>query len=236
MTWVARWARKGKERALSTEHGLDIPPALAGGTALVVAALAAVGVSGGVLTRTVRNEPQTIAKLVIAALLIVAIPTLVLVRKRLLVALCLLALLGVLGTTVWVGAESVAEREQPRVALSASTKGQVTTITINASGTGLKSKQDMLVQLQAVTSFPTPVSGLDPLCFESVRSVPETKSVGPLLLWQQAGPDETGTVTVKTNVEIPIAKYEGVCAFVALRTDGTRARAVRAYLRTSGLE
>jgi hypothetical protein len=209
----------------------DVPPALAGAIALIVAALAAVGVSGGALTRAVRNDPTTIALLVIVLLVAVAVPVVASVRGSRAIAGSVIVLVLVLCATVWTGARSVGEREQPRVALSASTKDQVTTITVIASGSGLKSNQDMLVQMQGLEGFPASVHA-DNGC---ARSGSDT--VGSLLLWQQAGPDGSGAVSVESKVEVPVAEYAGVCAYVSLRNDPSGDdRWVRSYLRTPGFD
>jgi hypothetical protein len=171
------------------------------------------------------------ALVVVATLVVVAIPALVLLRGRRMFFYCLLALLVVLAATVGLGAVSVAQREQPLVALSATTAGDITTVVISASGSGLKSSQDMLVQVQAMSSFPdTMTKGLRVACGRDRFGPPHGSWPGSLLLWQQAGPDSSGAVSVRSTMEIPAGDYEGVCAFVALRKGGG-IRFVQGFLR-----
>jgi len=108
------------------------------------------------------------------------------------------------------------------------------TVTIHASGSGLKSSEDMLVQVQALDSFPEDLEAKNQ-CehnrFREFRPGSEPFWPGPLLLWQQAGPDADGTVDIETTLQVPVAGYEGVCALVALRSDGKDPRAVASFLR-----
>jgi hypothetical protein len=126
----------------------------------------------------------------------------------------------------------VGEREQPRIALSAQQSAETISVTISASGSGLKSDEDMLVQLQAIETFP---DRSEPACgrsrFESYRPGDEPVWPGPLLLWEQAGPDAKGAVAVESVLDVPPGRYDGVCAFVALRGGGSAPRAVTGYLR-----
>jgi hypothetical protein len=229
-----------KGRGANEDPKLEIPPALAAAAALIVAVLAAVGVSGDALTRAVRNDPIPLATVIILVLLVVGTTTAILNRAKRILALAVTLLTALLATTVFLGALALGEREQPSVSLSSQVDESRIAVTIHASGSSLKSKEDMLVQLQALEHFPEDSEGrsqCERSRFEEFRPGEEPLWPGPLLLWQQTGPDADGTVAVESTVEVPVGQYEGVCAFVALRSDGKEPRYVRSYLRfpTAGL-
>lgn len=217
------------------DSGFEIPPALAAGAALVVSVLAAVGISGDLLTRAARNRPVELSLLLVAVIAVVATYTIWLNRSRHLFSAAVGAIALVLCATVLFGAGSVAEREQPRVSLGAVSEQNLIKLTVKANGSGLKSEHDLLVQVHALTTFPeTEDASIE--CrhnrFERYRPGREPRWPGPLLLWQQAGPDGDGEVNVEASLEVPIGRYQGVCVWAALRSDdGQAARATATYLR-----
>jgi hypothetical protein len=167
-----------------TKNGdaFPFPPGLAAAIALVVAGLAAVGVSGDTLTRAVRNEPEEITKWIIVALsAAAALVGVSLAEKRWnawwkhpsppprrwpLIGVVVVGLLAVLGvglvaTIVFAsakametGANQLTDREQPLVSLQAATDEQrLTTVTIDVRATGLPTTDQMLVQVVGMTEF-----------------------------------------------------------------------------------
>lgn len=126
-------------------------PKLAAGLAaagtLIVGAFAAVGISGDLLPRMVRNEPIWTAVLVCAALILVAIAVFSSNAKLIVVPLTLV-LLGIVVT----GVLSLQQRENPQVAVTADVdeSGKVL-LAVTASASSLRSDERMLVQLVGLT-------------------------------------------------------------------------------------
>ena len=87
----------------------------------------------------------------------------------------------VLTSAVVLGAGSVAEREQPSVTLSAAMTEGITTVTVKARGSGLRSEADMFVQLVRIDTL-SKTKAAAPIrdqCGRSFfRMVPERKSRG----------------------------------------------------------
>ncbi|HEX8497069.1 MAG TPA: hypothetical protein VF661_07725 [Actinomycetales bacterium] len=234
------WLRPRNDPGTPPADG--VPPTLTAALALVVAALAAVGVSGDLLTRTVRNHPGAIATVVVAALLAFGVPAIALARTWA-VRLPLLVLTGAAVGGVIAGAfASARDREQPRVSVAAASTASATSLTIEASANGLRSRDDMLVQVQAVERWPDELAGSDVQrgCRtnrnQRWRPGTEPSWPGALLLWQQAGPDAKGAVQVTSKLELQPGRQEGVCVVVILlNTRGQEPRAVASFLRTPAL-
>jgi hypothetical protein len=202
----------------------DHSPALAAAVGLVVAGLAAVGVSGGVLVRAVRDQPALMAGCVSAALAIGAIATMVALR-RLSIAL-IVALLAVTSIfTVLVGAASLDERAQPSISLGAVAHEGYITVTVEASTTGLRSSEDMLVQLQAISrplpkKSPKHLSAIFNRCDVSrLNRKQRARRPGPLLAWHQIGSDSEGNAETTFSVDIERGDASGVCGYAI---DGNR--------------
>ncbi len=195
-----------------------VSPEIAAAVALLVAALAAVGVSGALLARAVRNSPGLMALVVSVAILV---PAVALVgsawraqRHGLAILTGVLALAGIYA--VLFGAASLALSETPSVSASAELTENGYLVTVDAKAAGLRADQDMLVQLQGLATFPEDgsMSELEPACVDSRLTTDPAKlppSAG-LLAWQQAGPDSGGDATVSFKVTIPQGQFEGMCA------------------------
>jgi cytochrome c oxidase subunit IV len=232
------------EKTNDEKRGFSFPPELAAAIALVVAGLAAVGVTGVTLTRAVRNEPMIAWSIILA---LVAAGLLVLVslmgKQSAPVSLVLLAPLRLLLLTVivaatalaiWTGARSINDREQPLVSLQAATDEQhMTTITIDVQATGLQTTDQLLVQLIGLTEFIELDRAKIELCERSWVPSPETMDEyvvkreggdldpGPadLLVWNRVGPDQSGAVETTLKVQFPTGTYQGVCAWGPLPND-----------------
>lgn len=202
------------------KSAFDLSTPLAAAAALAVGALAAVGVSGDLLARAVRNHPTRMA---VAVLLVVIPAGLIVVSgawRRFGKAAGLLAVLALIGVS-WVissGATSLRERNRPTVALSTSTNDAgVWTITVDASAAGVPSYDDMLVQVLALN-----VLNGDPelgeACTRSRIASPPEEDEGSLLAWQRAGPDSNGDIEFSASFEYT-GTHQGLCAYASLRRD-----------------
>ncbi len=102
-----------------TDKKFDIPSALAASAALVVAVFASLGVSGGLLTMTARNNTLWIAIIVIGVLSIACLSTIAINRQRskLILTLTVLAITAVLVNVVILGTLSLNEWEYQRAYL-----------------------------------------------------------------------------------------------------------------------
>jgi hypothetical protein len=194
--------------------------------ALVAAGLALIGVTGGVLVRAVRSSPGTIVLAVAVVVVLAVLAERADGRRRLALVV---AMLAVVLLTLGLGATSIDERDKPSVSLKASSTGASATspgkwtVTVKATASGLRAREDMLVQLQGLPNgIPTDSSQFDasyPGCNTSVlrsrkaeaanRYVPPA---GDLLLWTQAGPSADGSIVVESAVDVPLTGYRGVCA------------------------
>lgn len=211
-----------------------IPAGVSAVVALAAAGLALVGVTGGVLVRAVRSSPGTIV-LAIAALVVLAVfAERADGRRRLGLVV---AMLGVVLLTLGLGATSIDERDKPSVSLKASSTGASATspgkwtVTVKATASGLRAREDMLVQLQGLPDgIPTDSSEYDasyPGCNTSVLRPSKAEATGSypppagdLLLWTQAGPSADGSTAVESSVDVPLDDYKGVCAVAIYSRSG----------------
>lgn len=200
------------------------PPGIAAAVALVVAALAAVGVSGDALTRAVRNEPQPLAWAVTIALA-AAVVVAALVSRKWVVGLGLFVILIAAIWAVWLGAWSVANREQPLVALSLSSEDTGSrTLTVEVSASGLRTTDEILVQVIGLKKFTQVDEATVGICEHSwafTSAAPERyrglpAGSGTLLLWDRIGPDPTGKVETTIKIPVPSGQYQGICAWAPL--------------------
>ncbi|GMA84825.1 hypothetical protein GCM10025868_00750 [Angustibacter aerolatus] len=229
--------------ARSSDGGRDpLPPTLAAAVALVVAALAAVGVSGDLLARTVRNHPVAIAAVVVVALLAFAVPAVAASTGWAVRAAIVLVVVAACWAAAAGARAAGSDREQPRVSLTAATTASATTLTVDASANGLRSRDNMLVQVQGVTDWPADSADRDlQVACNSDRNArwpagATPRWPGELVLWQQAGPDAKGAVTVGSKVELVPGEQEGVCVWVVLtNVKGQAPRRVVSYLQLPAL-
>ncbi len=220
----------------------EVSPALAGAIALVVAGLAAVGVSGGLLARAVRNAPGLMAAVVSMAILVPGIALAVgqwrSHRRAAAVGIGALAVVSVYA--VLLGAASLVLQENPSVSVSAERTSDGYQATVDARAAGLRADGDMLVQLVGLREFPKTGSfsgadGLERACSVSRLTTPPDKappSRGPLLAWQQAGPDSSGDAAVSFDVAVPSDRFQGLCAAAIYQSGPTTLFGnVRSWLR-----
>lgn len=225
---VAGWRRGAKtDDAGPPAPPPLIPPGVSAVVALAAAALALIGLTGGVLVRAVRSMPGTIV-MAVAALVVLAV---VAERARRWVRFAAgFAMLAVVLGTVAMGATSIDERDKPSIALKATNTAATATapgkwtITVKASASGLRAREDMLVQLQGISaglpSDSAQFAALEPKCITTALRLPRDEALrgqypdraGSLLLWSQAGPSTDGSTVVESTVEVPLHSYKGVCA------------------------
>jgi hypothetical protein len=170
-------------------------------------------VSGDALTRAVRNEPQLLA-LAITVALAAAVILAVLTLHNWPAKAGLLVILGAVISAVWLGALSVANREQPLVALSSSSENTGSrTLTVDVSAAGLRTTDEVLVQVIGLEIF-TDVGTARTTCEHDWGKTPA--SGGTLLLWDRIGPDPKGNVKITIKIPVPNGKYQGICAWAPL--------------------
>ena len=215
---------------------LTIPAALGALLVLVGSTFAAVGVSDGYLRRAVRNDPGDIKLLLIVGLAAVTVASVWLTFSRPAAAVVIVLVGAVCCASVWVGADSIGDREQPTAVLSATENDGIVTITLNASASSLRSVEGMLVQIVGVDEFGS-IEEMRPQCYVDRYSFPAdaTEPGGDVLAWQRVGADAEGATEETLVVETPAGTYGAVCSYVALQTgperDPEEARAVDGYLR-----
>lgn len=195
----------------------EFPPSLAATVGLLVAALAAVGLSGDLLSRAVRTYTWPLAGLFALAIMITSFAVAVTNKGRAArVAVILLAVIAAL--LVVTGAFSVDTRDVTAVSVTYATgtvpdKGgeQLTTITVGASGSGVRVGEFLWLE---VYGLPPDVSWSDPRdpCSRADEVRPMAVRVADLT----AGPDQSGAVTTQSGIDIPTGTYVGICAYTGL--------------------
>lgn len=240
-----------------------ITPVLAGAVALFVAALAAVGVTGDVLTRAVRNFPFAISGFLVVLLLATLGFFFSLnnndngygstrsvhrnaILKRRYIALALIAVCS----CIIAGAISVSDREQPAISLHASYGGGQVTLTVDSSASGLSTTDQLTVQVLGLSVFSTVDKPVAELCEQvyahSIKDGQANRledflnqksdydgSVSILLL-ERLGPDSSGNITSSSKLDFPAGLYQGICAFSPLPSNQLESsRNSASYLRLS---
>ncbi|MEV6527489.1 hypothetical protein AB0M43_36745 [Longispora sp. NPDC051575] len=226
------------------EKGFTLPTALAASLALLVAAFAVVGVSGGLLTRAVRNQPEDLAQIFVFGLVVAGVAASVVILgaavatrwaafngvKGIVVVVAVLALTAGAVRAVQVGANSVAEREQPFVSMSLDPKGkdtELSVVTVEVSGAGLRNIDQLLIQVIALTKFRHPDTSARSVCEKNWADPRPSKSGPPanetfrsewgaVILSERLGPNQDGAVKATVTLPIDIDKYEGICAWAPL--------------------
>jgi hypothetical protein len=204
------------------KKGLEIPPALAASAALVVAVFASVGVSGGLLTRAVRNHPLPMAIIVVGTLAIACWVSTIAINRRKAERVLRWPVWGLTALLIFavvLGVFSLTKREFPRVSLSSTSDGNLTTVTISATGSGLRSREGMLLQVHGLATFPEAeeVMGCQQNRFPEYPLDDMAHWPGQLLLWERGGSDADGKVALESKIQVPANSYEGLCAWAVLR-------------------
>jgi hypothetical protein len=171
------WTRAMNES--SNSNGLPTGPTTA--IALVVAVFAAVGVTGDLVPRMVRDQPGQVRFILWTAILGAAVIALVALQRarskqrdvakpagRTVGFHGVIGSIGVLAAISWsvyLGTESVGKRESPRVVISATTgQNRIVTISVEVSASGLTLRDDMRVQIVGLTTTPTLLNASRNLC------------------------------------------------------------------------
>jgi len=231
---------------------------LSGTVAVFVAALAAVGVTGDILTRAVRNYPILISVLLITTI----VATLGFFtasnnsrrspdRQRVIKLRYLLIIITATSATIIAGALSVALREHPGIALQADYADGQVTLTVESKAAGLSTTDQLSVQVLGLSRFSVIDQTTAEICeqiyahsikagngeklqdFLNTRYQTYVGSVS-LLLQERLGPDSAGNINSTTKLDFPAGLYQGVCAFSPLASEQLEsARNSASYLRLS---
>lgn len=240
------------------EGGFSPTQVLTAVVALFVAALAAVGVTGDILTRAVRNYPIAISALLIVTLLAtLGFFTVDLSesrsgdRKKVLRGRHVMGIVASICATILLGALSVADREQPGIALQATYSGGQVTLTVESNAAGLATKDQLSVQVLGLSKFSvidrTTAEICEQIYAHSIRAGSgdnlqdflnsrhdKYQGTVSILLSERLGPDSTGTIKSITKLDFPAGLYQGVCAFSPLPNEQIEsARNSASYLRLS---
>ena len=227
-----------RTRAAATNPSPDNTPGgmgtiLAIAATLIAGIFAALGVSGSLLARMVRNDAYSARNVLLLA--IVGVVTLAVVAAfRAKIWLFILPLL-LLGVSLWlaasVAAESQRQRENPSISLTVShpSSGPMT-LTAKATGSSLRSSERMLLRVAYILrslSITEIQDSSDPGYVttelrertnqECKRAAlhPFDAKTARLLSWTETGPNASGEATIEQTLPLPPhATY--VCAWVSL--------------------
>ena len=233
----------------------DLTAPLAAAAALTVGVLASVGVSGGLLTRAVRNNPDEMAAVASAVLLIVGLAVVLAFRgSPFWAATTALLLLPVLVSVVFLGAGSLNDRELPRIAISMELDDDYALVSVEASASSMPSSDKMLVQVIALhpsisnerlfqvcnwsqqdstagRDFGAATMPNDENSDQTGTPLPLSDADGTLFAWQQAGADQDGKANLSFQLSIP-RSYDGICGLAVLsKNPDDRDRTQVSYLR-----
>ena len=184
------------------------------GAAVIIGLLAAVGVSGDLLERMVRNQPWSylpVAGAVLAALLLL-VPVHREIVRTVAIPLFAVSLLA----AGFLGVRSLAEREQPQlsIALKHGAKGLPFVLDVKASATSLRSGESMLLRVIALKKGVKP----DLASIEAVCNTPQfadSRKVS-ILSWTETGPNLKGEAKAELSMDAPTGS-SFYCAYAALR-------------------
>lgn len=198
---------------------------IAVGVALVVGALAAVGVQGEFLPRAVREAPNPLGVSFALVVLGLLLPFAHSKAGRIATILSLGGLALVISGTwyaLWVGIGTIRTRETPAVTLTiAPIPGSTTSVqmTAEASGTSLSPAESAMLRVVAVRAGSE--ANAREICEHSQTNPFDKNENGPksdVLSWGTSGPDVTGKVTLKSSLAVSALEYQYLCARVALRS------------------
>lgn len=114
---------------------------------------------------------------------------------------------------LWIGAQSLRQREQPAVSLKMDRSENGWTLTATGQGSSLPSTEKMLIR---TLSLPSTVANtaLEDLC----RQAALTSVQGEVLSWTETGPNREGDAEAEVSIVVP--PTDGFfCAYVALVDD-----------------
>ncbi len=96
-------------------------------------------------------------------------------------------------------------------------------IDVAVNGSGLRPRDDMLVQIIGLKEFSGTIVDDEPLCETSQRENPIADEKGEMLAWERLGPDTKGNVEGTVKVEVAAGAFQGVCAYGAFAPEGEKA-------------
>jgi hypothetical protein len=227
---------------------VGVPSQLTAAIGLAVAALAAVGLTGSALTRSVRNFPLLVS-VILWVVLLSALALAFSGKFPKLAQPAVIVLVVAVCAGVGLGAYSVHQREQPAVLLAGVPEADgSTSVTVTVKGSGLATQDQLDVQVLGLKTFDRLDKIAVSMCEQSY-TWSKTNSSGveldtylgqqglatddaTLLSWNRLGPDSDGVVDTSFTLEVPKGAYSGICAFSPLPSDTSEAASnSAAYLR-----
>jgi hypothetical protein len=200
---------------------------------LIVAVFAALGVSGNLLARMVRDDPYASRDILLWGIGMVAIAALIAAIPKLPNWLIVVPVAGlgiVLGFAAHAAAVSQDRRENPTIALSLShAQSGGLTLTVKATGSSLKSNDRLLLRVTALTQRPAleelpgstandKTSELEIVSNQECKRPelhPLNANSARLLSWTETGANLSGDAAVEQTLSIP-PKAQYVCAWAIL--------------------
>ncbi len=199
---------------------------------LIVAVFAALGVSGDLLARMVRNDPtgsRNVLVLAIVAVVGMAVVTAVQHLPNALVVAPVLLLGYALVQAADVATASQDSRDQPAVSLSlARPASGGLAVTAKATGSGLRAKDLLFLRVTTLAGLANPGELRQATEVECRRREMHASDAARarVLLWTETGPQGTGESTTEQSVPVPAeAQYLCAWAVIVRPSDGGTATA-----------
>jgi hypothetical protein len=210
-------------------------------TTLVVGVFAALGVSGNLLARMVRNDPKSSSTILIGAIMAVVLLAIVAAFHAVpnWFAVVPVIVLGItLAAAARTGAESLGKRENPSVLLNVSQMpSEGLTLTVKATGSSLGRGDRMLVRVAAITrplsvkeswygdQWTTELKMVTNEECKRPELHPRDIKTARLLSWTETGPNISGDAATEQTMPIPDnAKYVCAWAILSERPEDEQAR------------
>lgn len=192
---------------------------------LVVGVLAALGISGNLLTRMVRHYPVLAAIALAVVIALVSLLLVLTVREKRVPVYTIAGLAAVLIFAAALGAKSQTDRENPSVSFSVtkSEKGALS-VTAKATGSVLRSDDKMLLRLLGLTGSFKSNSELKLKASNECRwgslQRHDPKVPQQVLAWIETGPNASGDASAETTIPVP-SDLRYICAFAILSSHGS---------------
>jgi hypothetical protein len=201
-------------------------------TTTVVAVFAALGVSGNLLARMVRNDPDSIRWILFFAIIAVLVAAVVTAFRSLPTEWIVLPVIG-LGVVLIIAAnaatDSQRKRENPAISLSLTRSQSRLTLTAKATASSLRSNDRMLLRVAAIlrplgvkelpgSTTTDRTTELRKVTNEECKRA-ELHPLHPkdarLLSWTETGANVSGEASTEQTMPVP-SKAQYVCAWAIL--------------------
>jgi hypothetical protein len=192
---------------------------------LVVGVLAALGISGNLLTRMVRHYPVLAAGMLTAVIILISLLLVLTVSQKRIQVMPIALLAAALVFAAVLGAKSQTDRENPSVSLSItkSEKGAIS-VTAKATGAALRSDDKMLLRMLGLTGSFKSNTELKQKASDECRwgnlLRHDPKVPQQVLAWIETGPNASGEASAETTIPVP-SDLRYVCAFAILSPHGS---------------